>query len=286
MKLWSISDVFSAPWKQTSEAVWKKYPNDQQPNVKTIDVLDRHVSPDGKLLTTRLFGSRFNFPSIIVSLLGMPDICYAIEYSEVDIKSQKMTLRMINSTFASVLSVDEKLVYTPNPTNPNATVLKQRATINISGIPFTDYFENMLIDRFNDTSKVGRSAVQKIVSAITVEHIINTVTEDLRKLACEADDIATHKVDEMFNLYEKASDLARDLDRASRMINNEITHFSETLSSEFEQILHSLEIEFARVTIKINFAECDNILRSSKNELVEAVVKAKIPISASNLGIS
>merc|ERR1712168_1741145 len=50
MKLWSTNHIFSAPWKCTTEGVWKKYPNERQPHVKTIDVLDRHVTEDGRLL--------------------------------------------------------------------------------------------------------------------------------------------------------------------------------------------------------------------------------------------
>merc|ERR1712142_1147587 len=78
MKLWSSDFVFSAPWKQTTEAVWKKYPNDQMPNVAFIDVIDRKITEDGRLLTTRLFGSQFSFPKLITTLLGLPEMCYAI----------------------------------------------------------------------------------------------------------------------------------------------------------------------------------------------------------------
>ena len=109
----------SAPWKQTTEAVWKKYPNEQMPNVEFIDVIDRKITDDGKLLTTRLFGSQFIFPQLITTLLGLPEMCYAIELSEVDLKTQKMTLQMINYTFGSVLTVNEKLVYSASKTNPD-----------------------------------------------------------------------------------------------------------------------------------------------------------------------
>jgi len=279
MKLWSINHVFSAPWRQTCEAVWKKYPNDQQPNVKTIDVLDRKVTADGRLVTTRLFGSQFAFPSLIVSLLGLPDICYAIEYSEVDLSTQTMTLRMINSTFGSVLSVDEKLVYTRNPADPlNETVLKQGARISISGIPFTGYFEDMLVSRFDDSSKVGRSAVQNVVNTITVENILKTVTKELQQLSHEVDS-AANRIDDAFSISEKMAELSKDLDRASGMINTEIKCFSDKLQSEFEQILRTLENELSQISVKVNLPEsCGRAFESSNIRLFEAVVKAGIPV--------
>lgn len=276
MKLWSINHIFNAPWKHTSEAVWKKYPNDQQPNVKTIDVLDRKVTADGRLVTTRLFGSQFAFPSLIVSLLGLPDICYAIEYSEVDLKTQTMSLRMINSTFGSVLSVDEKLVYTPNPLNSNETILKQGARINISGIPFTNYFEEMLVSRFDASSKIGRSAVQKVVNTITVENILNAVTKELHALSCEVD-AAANRIDDVLCISEKMSELAKDLDRASGMINTEIKCFSDKLHSELEQIIRSLESELSQISVKVNLNEFGPAFESSKTGLLEAVVRAGIP---------
>lgn len=155
MKLWSSTFTFNAPWEKTTEAVWKKYPSEDTPHVVHIDVIDRKVTEDGRLLTTRLFGSQFNFPQFITSMLGLPEMCYAIELSEVDLKTQKMTLRMINSTFSSVLSVDEKLVYTPNTDNSTETYLSQGATVNINGIPFNNYFEDMLVNRFDATAQLG-----------------------------------------------------------------------------------------------------------------------------------
>ena len=114
--------LYSHPWKQVTEAAWRKYPNELNPNVLAIDVLDRKVLEDGKLITTRIFGTQWIFPKIITTLLGMPEMCYAIESSEVDMKKEKMTLKMINYTFWGILAVEEKLVYQPNKENPNEYV--------------------------------------------------------------------------------------------------------------------------------------------------------------------
>jgi len=275
MKFWSINDVFSAPWGCTTEAVWKKYPNDDQPNVKSIDVLERRVTEDGRLLTTRLFGSQFSFPSLIVSLLGLPDMCYAIEYSEVDLKTQTMILRQVNSTFGSVLSVDETLVYTPSQENSNATHVNQSAKIGICGIPFPSYFEDMIIDNFGKNSSVGRSVVKRTVNTLGVENIIDKVTKELRELSHEMD-ITASRIDDTFS--EKMAELAKDLDRASCMINDEIKNISSSLHSEMLQILNGLESELSQISVKVNLSKYGCTFESSKIGLLDAVMRAGITV--------
>jgi len=278
MKLWSTNHIFSAPWKCTTEGMWKKYPNERQPHVKTIDVLDRHVTEDGRLLTTRLFGTRFSFPSLIVQLLGLPDMCYAIEYSEVDLKTQTMTLRMINSTFNSVLSVDEVLVFKPNRDNPLETHLKQSARIGIHGIPFSGYFEDMLVDNFSNNSKVGRGAVEMVVSTLAVGNIITGVTKELQLLSQEVDNL----VDDAMSgsIGERMADLAKELDRASGMINEEMRLFSDKLHADLLQVVSSLETELSQISVKVNLTEVSCAFESSRLGLLEAVMQAGIAVEA------
>lgn len=284
MKLWSSDCVFKAPWKQTTEAVWKKYPNGEMPNVRHIDVLDRKVTPEGKLLTTRLIGSEFNFPQLITSLLGLPAMCYAIEYSEVDLKLQKMTLQTLNSTFCSVLSVNEKLTYAPSTENPNETVLKQTAKVHINGIPFTDYFENMIVNRFDSTSAVGRKALQKVLDTLTIENILNRVTSELRQLSHEVD-CTTCRLKDVFCISEKMEELSQDLNRASSMINSEFQYYSDKFQAEVTQLLQSLDNELSQISIKISVSDLEedlsqygDELMTSKVGLFEAVVNAGISL--------
>jgi len=273
MKLWSSDCEFKAPWKQTTEAVWKKYPNEHQPNVGHIDVIDRKITADGKLLTTRLFGSHFSFPKLITTLLGLPEICYAIELSEVDLKTKKMTLRMINMTFGSVLTVNETLVYSPHKDNPDKTALDQSATVTISGIPFPDYFENMIVTRFDTTSKLGRKAIQQKIQKLTVEGILNTVERELYELTA---DINRATLDMKFNLTGRVVELYKDLDRAAGLINTEIQSFSEKLQTEFLQVIKSLDSELSQVVVKLRLSEDGDDIELSNIGLSEAVKQAGI----------
>jgi len=277
MKFWSVNDVFSAPWRCTTEAAWKKYPNDEQTHVKSIDVLDRKVTADGRLLTTRLFGSQFNYPRLITSLLGLPEMQYAIEYSEVDLKTQTMTLRQVNSTWSYVLSVDESIVYTPSKENTNLTNVNQSANISINNriIPMPGYFENMIVNNFEKNSAVGRSVVQKTVSTLGVGVMIGKVTQELRELSEEIDTTAIRSYD---LLSEKMAELAKDLDEASSVINNEIQSISSNLQSEMLQIIDGLETELSQISLKVNLSKYGCTFESSKTGLLDAVMRAGITV--------
>jgi len=277
MKLWSSDFVFSAPWKQTTEAVWKKYPNDDMTNVAHIDVIERKITKDGILVTTRLFGSHFSFPYIITQLLGLPEMCYAIEHSEVDLTNQKMTMRTVNYTFGSVLMAREKLVYSPNKDNPNETHLKQGAKVQINGKlngKFASYFEQMLVDGFDSTSKVGRRALQKVLNTITVENILNTVKLELEELSSNMDEAVTKFDVEYTNITEKVIELSKDLEAASDMLNSEIQSFSNKIHTEFIQLITSLNSELTEVVIKLNLPESEFNL--SNIRLCDAVIQAGI----------
>ena len=87
--------------------------------MKAVDVLDRKVAKDGKLHTVRILGTNWNMPAFVTAVLGMPDMCYALEYSIVDPQKNEMTLSSVNYTFSSVTEVIESIKYCQNPEDIN-----------------------------------------------------------------------------------------------------------------------------------------------------------------------
>lgn len=257
MKLWSTEHTFSHPWKKVTEAAWKKYPNEHNTNVKAIDVIDRKVTNDGKILTTRIFGSNWNLPTFITSLLGMPESCYAVEHSEVDMKHERMTLKMINYTFWGILAAEETLVYEPDKNDSNKTSLSQSAKISVNGIQFANYFEGVICSNFESTSVKGRRALQQVLNKIEVESIINTVTSELHELSTDLDK-ATTKINSEFHITKKIKELSDDLEKATSMMNSELQLFSDKLTVEFSNLISKLDRELDQITIKINTSTEDS----------------------------
>jgi len=272
MKLWTKEHTFSHPWQNVTEAAWKKYPNEHNTNVKAIDVLDRKVT-DGRLETTRIFGSNWNFPSLLATILGLPEMCYAVEHSEVDLKEQRMELKMINYTFWGILAVEETLVYQGNKQNPNETHLTQDAKIHVQGISFSNYFEDLLISNYDVNSGKGRTAIEQVVHKIKIENILDAVTEELQELKNDIDS-ATTKLDSEFHLSDKINTLAKDLDNASDIINTELSKFSSYLGGELSQLVTRLSTELDQITVKVSNIDSD----TKQLRITEAVKKAGIGV--------
>merc|ERR1712059_128629 len=185
MKLWSSEYIFRHPWNTVTEACWRKYPNEMNPNVKAIDVVDRKITDDGRLLTTRIFGSHWNLPTLITSLLGMPEMCYAVEHIEVDPKVKRMTLKMINYTFMGLMAVEETVVYEPSISDPNITLMTQGAKISVTGVSFKDYFDGVIVNNFSSNSSNGRLALEQVIAKkvnFEFTQFVNKIDQELSQI--------------------------------------------------------------------------------------------------------
>lgn len=275
MKLWTKEHTFSHPWREVTEAAWKKYPNEHNTNVTAIDVIERKVSEDGLLSTTRIFGSNWNFPALLATVLGLPEQCYAVERSEVDLNKQTMTLKMVNYTFLGILAVEETLVYAASKDNPKETQLTQDAKISVNGISFSGYFEDLVVSNYDSNSVKGRTAIEQVVNKIKIENILDAVTEELQELKTDIDN-ATTKLNNEFHVTEKLEELTEDLDKATNLINTELSRFSTFLSEEFHQLVKRLSSELDQITVRVGNIDSD--LNTKKINLSDAVKNAGIGV--------
>lgn len=80
-----------------------------------------------------------------------------------------MSLKTQNLTFGRHISVDEVLHYTPHPSDPNKTLLKQEATVTVHGIPLSYYMEDMLTSKISANASKGRLGLEWVISKINTE---------------------------------------------------------------------------------------------------------------------
>uniref|UniRef100_A0A3B5MDR3 PRELI domain containing 3A n=1 Tax=Xiphophorus couchianus TaxID=32473 RepID=A0A3B5MDR3_9TELE len=145
MKIWSTEHIFSYPWETVIKAAMRKYPNPMNPNVVGVDVLDRSLDSEGRLHSHRLLSTEWGLPSIVRILGTNHTQTYVKEHSIVDPEVKKMELCSTNITLTNLISVDERLVYTPHPENPEVTVLTQEAIITVKGVSLSSYLEGLMV---------------------------------------------------------------------------------------------------------------------------------------------
>lgn len=176
MKFWTSEHTFSHPWETVTKAAWRKYPNPMNPNVVGLDVIDRQVEK-GVLKSHRLMTTEWGLPDWVIKIVGFNKVCYVSEHSEVDPQKKTMTLNSRNLTLCNYITVDEKLQYRQHPSDKSSTLLKQECTINVKGIPLSDYLEGMVISSCSSNANKGRQAMEWVIEKIKTE------AEDLGRAA-------------------------------------------------------------------------------------------------------
>ncbi|XP_058946514.1 PRELI domain containing protein 3B [Pocillopora verrucosa] len=206
MKFWSSEHIFNHCWDRVTQAVWRKYPNDLNPNVKTMDVLERHVDEQGQLHTTRLVGTEGFLPSWVCNMIGVDNLCYAYEHSVVDPVKKTMTMTSRNVTLSGWADVDETVTYTQDQ-EVNKTRLTQDAVIKVFGVSFKDYCESLIKNTMASNASKGREAMEMVITKINKE----------------------------------VQDLAANIEQATSRLNAEFEQATSRLNSELEQAKQGLE---------------------------------------------
>ncbi|XP_072590957.1 PRELI domain containing protein 3A isoform X2 [Vulpes vulpes] len=132
----------------------RKYPNPMNPCVVGVDVLERSVDGRGRLHSHRLLSTEWGLPGFVKAILGTSrTLTYIKEHSVVDPVEKKMELCSTNITLTNVVSVNERLVYTPHPEDPGMTVLTQEAIITVKGISLGSYLESLMASTISSNAK-------------------------------------------------------------------------------------------------------------------------------------
>ncbi|KAK2491510.1 hypothetical protein MC885_010063 [Smutsia gigantea] len=151
-RAWSRS--FRHPWDTVIKAAMRKYPNPMNPCVVGVDVLERSVDGRGRLHSHRLLSTEWGLPGLVRAILGTSrTLTYIKEHSIVDPVEKKMELCSTNITLTNLVSVNERLVYTPHPENPKMTVLTQEAIITVKGISLGSYLESLMANTISSNAQ-------------------------------------------------------------------------------------------------------------------------------------
>uniref|UniRef100_T1J487 PRELI/MSF1 domain-containing protein n=1 Tax=Strigamia maritima TaxID=126957 RepID=T1J487_STRMM len=226
MKIWTSEHTFNHPWETVTQAAWRKYPNPMNPSVIGIDVVDRKVN-DGVLSTHRLICTKWGLPNWVNNLTGGDKNCYVSEMSQVDPYNRIMTMESKNVSLSKYVSVDEKLTYSPHPTNNDCTLLRQEAVVTVKGVPLKSYLEERVTNSISTNANKGRLAMEWVISMLNTE--VHELTSSAVKSMDELTSSAKKSMDDLTNNTKKSMD---DLTRAFKNVEG----FTSPLSSSIPKL--------------------------------------------------
>lgn len=169
MKIWESQHTFSHPWETVTKALWRKYPNPLNPHVVAVDVVDRRVTPEGVLVSERLMTTEWGLANWVKKLIGFEEHAYAHEISTVDAANKTLAINSRNLTFNSTVSVEERITYTPDPQDPDKTVMTQQAVVTVQGVPLTSYMEQLMTTSIASNATNGRQALEHVIQRVQSE---------------------------------------------------------------------------------------------------------------------
>merc|ERR1712080_799336 len=98
-------------------------------------------------------------------------------------------------SFCNVVNMEEKMTYTPDPEDPNRTLMKQETVVTVQGVPLTSYMEGIIVNTVSSNSSKGRAAIEWIVEKLGNECRALSLSSSLVKLMSEIVDLK-HQVAE------------------------------------------------------------------------------------------
>jgi hypothetical protein len=104
----------SDPWSIVSLAFFLRYPNPYAAHVISCDVIDRHQTESGSLLTTRLILKRGALPRWAPQGIISRAESWVIEESEVDPFGKVVRCRTKNLDHVKVMQVEETQLFEQN----------------------------------------------------------------------------------------------------------------------------------------------------------------------------
>uniref|UniRef100_A0AAV1T5K1 PRELI/MSF1 domain-containing protein n=1 Tax=Peronospora matthiolae TaxID=2874970 RepID=A0AAV1T5K1_9STRA len=157
--------VYPFHWDVVTRAFWHKYPNERLGHVERVDVLDRQLDLQGRLVTTRLAKVRqTNVPQWVRSALS--DSTYVFEETVCDPQLKRLVLRSTNLSLRSVATVEETCVYSMHPEDDEKTLYEAEAKVTAFVPLLGRQLESFSASRGAETAASGIRVVEDICNDI------------------------------------------------------------------------------------------------------------------------
>lgn len=126
-KFYETTSVLNYSWDQVVRVFWKRYPNPFSRHVISEDTLHREMRENG-LYSRRLLTKTSRLPKWGERFVKSNQIP-VIEESIIDLDNKEITTYTRNIAYVRIMSVIEKVTYTPDSDNPDRTVAHRSAWI-------------------------------------------------------------------------------------------------------------------------------------------------------------
>jgi len=134
-------------WHDICAVFYARYPNPHSKHVLGEDIVQRTMGPGRILKTTRIFAKTNEVPGWLMKFLPTTTV-YIVEESHIDIPNKVITTYSRNITHNTLLSVEERSVFTVDRDNEELTRVERHAWIESFFIGLSPVFERFGLSRY------------------------------------------------------------------------------------------------------------------------------------------
>lgn len=204
VKYYCNKDSFLFSWDQVARGFWSRYPNPYSSHVLTEDVIFRKVE-GSKLYSTRLLTKTNRIPKWGERFMTVKDV-RIVEESVVDCETKTITTYTRNIGLRSIMTLEERCVYRPNPESHGAsTVVERQAWVASSLFGFTTAIQAFGMERF----KQNLSKTKKGFVYVLENLFPNAQGTQIETKTILAGNTVSDRSDKLRETAKKATELAK-----------------------------------------------------------------------------
>lgn len=271
--------IFKHAWAPTVEGAFNKYPNEYQPNVLCLDILDRKLDENGILVTEKLMVSNFDQSETMkkaMRALGIPiqDRQITLEMSKLNLENKSYLMRSLNYTYFDVIKIHEQLNYSVAP--DSQTLLTQSTLCDMDAKNYSimlrwavTLLEKLCLKVAANNMPKGRIAMNKIIPNLMQE--FNEITH-FTEIVEDLEALVKNKVEVAEKMMVEFGDVVlSEISKVQKGIANTLTvpEQEEDFSKEKEitLILDQKTIESKRDEIIANLSLLSSNLSQNSGQL-------------------
>ena len=152
-------------WIDICSVYFRRYPNPHSKHVLGEDVIKRTLTSDNVLKTTRLLAKTNEVPDWLKKFLPTTTV-YILEESHIDIKNNIITTYSKNITHNTLLSVEERCVFSMDSENQQVTKVERRAWIESYFFGLKPVFERFGLSRYKSNIQRMHRGFTSVLSRV------------------------------------------------------------------------------------------------------------------------
>lgn len=163
MKYFISNTISTFSWDQVSSIFFQRYPNPWSKHVLSDDIVSRTVEGN-TLKTTRLLIKTNKVPSWVRAVCGGTSTAMVVEESTLNLDTKEIVTYSRNLTYSSVMSVIEKVNYTPSLEHTTCCEIKRQSWAESSVYGLASVAERFGHERYKKNIKKSQKGLDWVLN--------------------------------------------------------------------------------------------------------------------------